>query len=89
MEECLTLAMPKAEEDHIHLIEGHLVGELQICLADEAFVYVADEIASIALGVGKDNLRLGMVQQQTDQFSACIACSTKNSNSNHISPSVL
>ena len=76
LEECLTLAMTKAEENNIHLIEGHLVSKLQIGLTNQAFVYIADQIASVALGVGKDNLCLGMVQQQTDQLAACIACST-------------
>lgn len=76
LEECLALAMTKTEEYDIHLIERHLVGELQVSLTDESFVYVADEIASVTLGVGKDNLCLRMVEQQADQFSACIACST-------------
>ena len=49
LEEGLTLAVTETEEYDVNLIKRHLVGELQICLTDESFVYVADEIASIAL----------------------------------------
>ena len=76
LKELLTLAVSEAEEYHINLIKGHLVGELQIGFTDEAFMYIADEIAGITLRVCKDNLCLRMVQQQTNQFSACIACCT-------------
>ena len=45
-------------------------------------MYIADRIASIALAVGKDNLNLWMVQQEANQFAACIAGCTKDSNFN-------
>ena len=53
-----------------------LIGDTDLRFTDEAFMYIADEIAGITLRVCKDNLCLRMVQQQTNQFSACIACCT-------------
>ena len=73
--------MSEAKEYHIHLLEWHLVGELQIRITNQAFMDIADGIAGIALAVGKDNLSLWMVEQQSDQFSTRIACSTKNPHS--------
>ena len=75
-EESLTLAVSEAEEDDVDLLERHLVGKPQIGIANESLVYVADEIASVTLGVGKHNLCLWMVQQQSDEFSTSIACRT-------------
>ena len=57
-QESFTLAVTKAEKDDIHLVERHLVGKPQISLADESFVHIADEIACVALRVGKHNLCL-------------------------------
>ena len=33
-------------------------------------------VARITLAIGKDNLCLGVVEQQADQLTACIACRT-------------
>ena len=49
LEECLALAMTEAEEYDVDLVERHLVSKLQIGLADEAFVYVGNQIAGVAL----------------------------------------
>jgi hypothetical protein len=68
--------MAETEEYNVDILEGHLIGELQVCLADESFVHIANEIASIALGVGKDYFSLWMVQQQTNKFSAGVPCRT-------------
>ena len=38
LEESLALAVSKAEEDYIDLVKGHLVGKLQICLANQTFM---------------------------------------------------
>ena len=56
------LAVPEAEEHDVHTLERHLVGESQLRIADESFVYVAHQIARIRLAVGKDNLNLGMAE---------------------------
>ena len=74
--ECLALAVSEAEEYHVHLVKRHLVRKLQFCFAYQAFVNVRHQIACVALAIGKHNLCLGMVQQQANQFSARIACST-------------
>ena len=73
LEEGLALAMAEAEEHHIDILEGHLVGERQVAIAHESFVHVAHQITGIALAVGKHNLGLRMVQQQPQQFAARIA----------------
>ena len=71
--ELLALAMPKAEKHDVDLVEGHLVGEEQIGVSNQSFVDVADGIPGIRLGVGKDNLRLGVIQQQTDEFASRVS----------------
>ena len=38
LEECLALAMTKAEEHNVYLVKRHLVSELQIGIADQSFV---------------------------------------------------
>ncbi len=49
LEECLTLPMAEAEEYHIDLVERHLVGELQIGIANQTFVHITHQIACVAL----------------------------------------
>ena len=39
-EECLALAVSEAEEYHINLIERHLIGKLQIGIANQTFVHI-------------------------------------------------
>ena len=38
--ECLALAMPEAEEYHVHLVKRHLVGEAQLRVSEQSFVDV-------------------------------------------------
>ena len=40
LEECLALAMTETEEYHVHLIKWHLVGKLQIGIANQTFVHI-------------------------------------------------
>jgi len=78
LQELLTLAMSKAEEYHIHLVEGHLVCELQISITYQSLVNITNRVAGIALTIGKDNLCLGMIQQEANQLTSRITCSTKD-----------
>ena len=75
-QECLALTVTEAEEYHIHLIEGHLVGEFQIGFTCQPFMDITHQIAGVTLAIGKDNLCLGVVQQYTDEFTTRVACST-------------
>ena len=59
----LTLAVTKAEEHHVDILERHFCCEALVGFADQSFMYVADKIPRIALGVCKHNLCLGVVQQ--------------------------
>ena len=63
-EEGLALAVSEAEEEHVGLVEVIAAGEPQLTLANEALVYIADQIACIALAIGKDYLRLGVVDDE-------------------------
>ena len=83
LQELPALAVTKAEEDYIHLVEGHLRGEAEVGLAEQALVHLADGIAGIRLAVGKDDLRLRMPQQDPDQLAASIAGGSKYSYSYH------
>jgi hypothetical protein len=73
----------KTEEDDIYLVERHLIGEAEVSVAQQTFVNVAHAVTRIRLRVGKHNLHLWVVNQQTQQFAACISGSTKDSDFNH------
>ena len=49
LQECLAFAVAEAEEYHVNLVERHFVGKLQVSLANQSFVHVANRIASVAL----------------------------------------
>ena len=76
LQELLALAVPEAEEHHINIIERHLRSELQVGVANQSFVHISNGIARITLRVGKHNLRLWVVQQQSYEFATSIACGT-------------
>jgi len=80
--------MSEAEEDNIALVKGHLAAEALLGIAQQALMDITEAVAGIALRMGKDNLRLRMVYQQTYQFSACITGCTENTNPNHLCSSL-
>ena len=49
LQELLALAVAEAEEDYIHLLEGHLVGKREVRLANESLMHVAHQIAGVTL----------------------------------------
>jgi hypothetical protein len=79
LEEGLALAVAEAEEYDIDILERHLVSKHQVGVAYESFVYVAHPVTGITLRVGKDNLCLRMVNQQSDKFTTRIAGSAEDS----------
>ena len=79
LEEGLALAVSEAEEQDVGLLKWQLVGEAQVSVAGEPFVHVAHQVAGVTLAVGKDNLCLGVAQQQADELTAGIACCAKDS----------
>lgn len=85
-EECLTLAVTETEEDNIDIVKRQLVGEPEGGVAIESFVDIRDEVTTVALGVGKDNLCLRMVDEQPDELTAGIAGGTKYSYFDHSAP---
>ena len=76
LQEGFTLAVPKAEEYNVDLLKGHLVSKLQFRLANKPFMHIADQIACVTFRIGKHNLCLRMIQQQTDEFTSRITCSS-------------
>lgn len=77
-EKGLALPVTKAEEKHVYGVKGHRVCEAQRRVADEPFMDVGNEVAGIALTVGKDDVGLGVVQQQAEELTARVARCTKN-----------
>ena len=71
--EPFALAMTEAEEDDIDPFKGHVGRKRQVGLAIQVLMDVTHPVARIALAVGKDDFRLGMVEQQSGQFAARIA----------------
>ena len=49
LQEGFALSVSEAEEDDIDLVKWHLIGELQVRFANESFMYIAHQIARIAL----------------------------------------
>ena len=83
LQELLALAMAETEEHHIHLIEGHGIGKAKVCVAQQSLVHIGYKVARVALAIGKDNLRFGMMHKQADKFATGISRSTKYTYSNH------
>jgi hypothetical protein len=52
------------------------MGECKISRSEQVLVHLMDGIAGIALAVNEGNLRQRMQEQQADQFTAGIPCST-------------
>ena len=83
-QEPLALAVAKAEEEHVDIVEGHLAREAKVSIAVESLMHVGDEVSGIALAVDEDELCLGMVDEQADEFSCRIAGTAKYSYSYHV-----
>ncbi len=76
LQELLTLAVTETEEYHIHLVERHLAGELQFRFAYKALMNLIYLIAGIALTIGENNFCLWVIQQEANQLTSCITCSS-------------
>ena len=81
--ELARVAVGGTEEEHVNLVQWELVGEGQVGLAVQAFVYVGYLVAGIARAVDEDDFRFRVVQQQTDKFARRVAGSADNSYFNH------
>jgi hypothetical protein len=74
----------KTEKDNIHLVEWHGVSEFQIGLTQQAFMNIRDFVACVRTAIDECDFYVWVVEQQADEFSACIARTTKYSYFNHI-----
>ena len=84
LQEGLALAVAEAEEHHVDLVEGHRVGEAHGGLAVESLMDIGEQIAGIAAAVDKDQIGVGVVDEQTDEFAGGIAGSSQYSYSYHV-----
>jgi hypothetical protein len=71
-QELFTLAVTKAEEQNINLIERHLVGEAKISFTNQSFMHITHEVACVRFAVSKDNLSLWVVQQKANQLATSV-----------------
>ena len=69
LQELLALAVAKAKEYYIHLFEGHGIGKAEFCIAQQSLVHIDYTVARITLAIGKDNLYLRMVHEQSNQLA--------------------
>ena len=83
LEELARVAVGGAEEEHVDLVQRELVGEGQVCLAIEAFVYVGYLVAGVARAVDEDDFRLRVVQEQADELARRVAGAAYDSYFNH------
>lgn len=83
LQEGSALSVSKAEENHIHLAEGHLSSEAHVSLSHEPFVHVTYQIARVALTVGKHYFGLRVIDEQANEFATCVACCSQYSYSYH------
>ena len=84
VEEFLCIAVSGAEEEYINLVEGQLVGECKVGLAQKSAVHISDAVACITATVYKDYFYFGVVEQQTDKFAGSVSCATYDSYFYHI-----
>ena len=79
LEERLTLAVSEAEENDIDFVERHVRRKGHVSLSNQPFMHIAHGVPGIALAIGEHNLRIGMVEQQADEFTSGVACSSQYS----------
>ena len=77
--ESLALTVTEAEEHDVHLVERQVGGKLQVRVAIETFMDIRHEVPGIALTIGKDNLGIGMINENTNKFAASIASGSQYS----------
>ena len=81
--EGFALAMAETEEEHVGLVEGHLVSEHQVGVAVESFVHVGDVVAGIALAVDECYLGFGVVDKEADEFACSVTGTAEYSYLDH------
>ena len=77
LQESLALAMSKAEEHNIHIIERHIRSEAQVGLAIKTLVHIGNKVAGITLTIDKRNLGFGVIEKYADKFASCVTGSAK------------
>lgn len=77
LQESLALAMSKAEEHNIHIIERHIRSEAQVGLAIKTLVHIGNKVAGITLTIDKRNLGFRVIEKYADKFASCVTGSAK------------
>ena len=74
-----------AKEYHIHRVQRRIRAEMKIRITEQAGVDRPKRIAGIAGGLHEDDLRLGMIQQDTQQFACRVSRSPDDTDLDHSS----
>jgi len=72
-QETHAFAMAETKENDVCLVEWHVGGKTHVSVAEEAFVNIAHQIASVAFAMGEHDFCVWMVQQQPDELTACVS----------------
>ena len=64
--EFLCVTVGSTEEENIDFVQRQLIGESQICLTVQSFMYVGNFVSGITAAVDKYDFSFRMVEQQTD-----------------------
>jgi hypothetical protein len=78
LEELRALAVSEAEEDYVYIFKGQFVGETQVGFSVETTMHIGQQIAGIALAIGKHDFNLGVVHQKANQLARSISCRANN-----------
>ena len=81
--ECAASAVPSAEEKHVDVCEVVFAAEYQIRIAEQSAVNMMYGRACVALRVDKSDLDGRVEDQQTKQFTSCIAGAADDADADH------
>ena len=79
VDELPRVAVGGAEEEHVDALQRQRVGECQVGLAVESLVDVGYLAPRLAVAVDEHNLRVGVVDEQTDELPRGVARSAYDS----------
>ena len=78
------VAVCRAEEEAVDVVQAQFVGKGQVGFAIQTFMHLGNLVPGVAVAVYEHDFRIGMVDEQADKFAGRIAGSADDSYFYHI-----
>ena len=79
LKELACVAVGGAEIEEVYLFKGHLVGEEEVGLSQQACVNIGDAVTGVAAAVYEFYLNFGVAEQQAYKLACCVSGTAYNS----------